>query len=400
MELPAAYKQCNISWGSSNTSLISNNGNVVSRPHKPTSVTLTATLTYGSIVSTKTFEVVVEGYKEIFKGNVASGYIYSSYSTVTNEFFNTLDLIYCAFALVDADGGFTGSNKNTNTTYLNNMKNYVIPKAHKAGDWVVLSIGGGGQSDNFKIIAQSEELRIAFANNVVGLINTYGFDGVDIDWETPSSTEKANFTLLAKEVRSKVKANNSNHIVTAAIGAGKWQPPCYDLPNSIAYLDFVNMMAYGMTSNSGYHHNALYKSTSGKTLVSCSIDESIVIYNNDKIPNNKIIIGFGFYGVRQTRETTSSSWVNTESPKTLSYTSIKSSYLTNEDFIEYYDTQCEVPYLMNSAQTIFISYDNRRSVLAKCNYIKSKGLGGIMYWQNGQDTTGDLLEAMKDGLNK
>ena len=37
---------------------------------------------------------------------------------------------------------------------------------------------------------------------------------------------------------------------------------------------------------------------------------------------------------------------------------------------------------------------------AKCDYVKKIGAAGIMYWQNGQDTTGDLVGAIKDGLNK
>ena len=89
------------------------------------------------------------------------------------------------------------------------------------------------------------------------MINLYGFDGVDIDWETPLSEEATSFTNMMRVIYEKVKANNPNHLVTAAIAGGMWQPPRYDLVNSHQYLDYINMMTYGMVSNNGYYQNAL-----------------------------------------------------------------------------------------------------------------------------------------------
>ena len=104
--------------------------------------------------------------------------------------------------------------------------------------------------------------------------------GIDIDWETPASNEATNFTLLMKAIYEKVKAYNKNYLVTAAIGGGKWQPPKYDLPNSKDYLDYVNLMTYSMATGNGYYQNALFKSTKGATLTSCTIEESIKIFND------------------------------------------------------------------------------------------------------------------------
>ena len=77
----------------------------------------------------------------------------------------------------------------------------------------------------------------------------------------------------------KVKAANPSYWVTAAIGGGKWQPPKYDLTNSTKYMDYVNLMTYSMATGNGYYQNALFKSTKKATLVSCSIDESVKIFN-------------------------------------------------------------------------------------------------------------------------
>ena len=142
------------------------------------------------------------------------------------------------------------------------MKQYVLPKAHEKGTWVVLSICGtdGNYDTAFETICDSDELIDIFVNNIVNLINEYGFDGVDIAWETQADGTK--FAKLMSKLYATVKENNPNHLVTAAIGGGQWAPPYYDLINSSKYLDYINMMTYNMSTLNGYHHTAFYKSSS------------------------------------------------------------------------------------------------------------------------------------------
>lgn len=54
---------------------------------------------------------------------------------------------------------------------------------------IFVSVGGWTFSDNntatqpvFGNIARSSSNRQTFANNVLGFLNQYGFDGVDVDW--------------------------------------------------------------------------------------------------------------------------------------------------------------------------------------------------------------------------
>jgi chitinase len=53
---------------------------------------------------------------------------------------------------------------------------------------------------------------------------------------------------------------------------------------------------------------------------------------------------------------------------------------------------------MKTDGTLFISYDNPRSIMEKSEYIIEHGLAGMMYWENGLDSTGALLLAMEEGL--
>ena len=392
---------CSITWISSNTKRISNKGKYI-RDYQDEVVTMTASVTYEDTTKTVSFEIVSIGFKDIKKIGIASSYIYRSYSAVDDNFFDTLDIINCAFATCNSDAELTGTN------FFKVCKEHIIPRAHEKGVWVVMSIAP--ESAWVEVCNPSNGKVEKFADNIVKAINEYGFDGIDIDWECPTDSQKTWFTNLAKIVNEKVKKNNKNHIVSAAIGGGKWQPPRYDMKNSVKYLDFVNMMTYGMTSSSGQYHNSLYKNSSyhdsankaGYTLVSCSIVESIEIYDTYNVPHNKIIVGLAFYGIKQTREYDSSTKTYSSWGKggSIFYTSIKNNYLNNPDYTYVYDERCGVPYIISKDKTVFISFDDPRSIREKCNYVLDKKIGGVMYWENGCDTTGDLLNAIGDVLNK
>ena len=365
-----------------------------------------------------TYEVEVDGYKELT--NIAASYIggnSSTYTSLDNSLFEVCDIITCGFAYPASDGTFTESNVSgyNYTYYLPNMQQYVLPKAHSKGTWVILSICGTdvAYDEAFETICQSDELINTFVDNIIGLINTYGFDGVDIDWEIPS--DGTLFTRLMSKLYPAVKANNPNHLVTAAIGGGAWQPKKYDLENSKNYIDYINIMTYNMSTAEGYHHTALYRSSSSSayhnlenkvasTLVSCSVDESVTIFNNFGVSSSKLIVGSGFYGIIQIRDTINSSWYHPKKEDVTytinpSYKQIKQNYLNNANYTYYYDNICQVPYLISTDRLTFISYENETSVLAKCEYAKTKGLAGVFAWQAGLDD-GDLINAFKEGLSK
>ena len=396
---------CVITWSSDKEYLLEDG--TYDRPYHDDEGKITLVISDGITKVTKEYNTVFKGYKSLKEG-IASGYVYSNYTMLDEEFFDTMDIVYCAFVMVDVDGNFIGQDTsggtvlNSNKATLAKMKAYVCPNAKKVGTYVVVSLGGGGDvmADTMDVIAASDTLRKNLAKNVVDLINEYDLDGVDVDWETPSYAKRTNFTLLIKEIYQAVKANNPNHLVTSAIGGGGWQPQLYDLGNSINYLDYVNVMSYSMYSSSGYYQSPLYSvSTYYNTTYkvgrsSESVDSSIDHYNSLGVTNDKLIIGAAFYGKRQIKS--GSRWSSNGS---INYDIIKR-YRESGDFYSFYDERAEAPFLLKKDGTIFISFDDERSVKAKCQYVLEQNLAGIMYWENGCDPTGDLVKAIKEGLNK
>lgn len=381
-----------LKWRSSSRMTISEEG-ILTVPTTTRRVTLTA---FVSDVKVYSFSVTVRGQNERSSALMA-GYIYTNYSSITENTIKKLDIIYCSFANINEFGKF--SNPNALSSLLSLIDKYIMPYAKKYDTKVVISINESVKG-SFSKIAASASLRNVFVEEIINLITQNSFDGVDIDWECPTYDERTNFTLLMKDLYTGVKKQNSDLLVTAAIGGGKWQPRYYDLSSSAQYMDYVNLMLYGMTSNNGQYQNALYPSTQGYTLSSCSVDESIALYDTYNFPRNKILIGLAFYGCVQNGS--NGPGTGCTSSKSITYNLIFQNYLSkNLPYIQkVFDEECCVPYIFDSQNKTFISYENEESIKAKCDYINSIGLAGAMYWQDGQDHNDDLLNALYDNIRK
>ena len=310
-------------------------------------------------------------------------YMYFSNSTASNNTYENVDVVIFAHAHAASDGSI--SNLSSINSYLPSN----VTKCHNNGTYALLSF----DTENMSTIAASSALRTAFATSIVNAINSLHLDGVDIDWEFPATSEKANFTLLMQEIYTQVKANNPHHLVTAATGIDTYTR--YDLENSIAYLDYVNIMTYDM-QNSSYaqHHSALdYKIGSCYKAISNAYTYYVTVL---ELNPKKLILGIPFYGRKFTE--TNGLGQGASSCTAVSYSEIVSTYMTNPNYVEYWDSNCRVPYLYSSTDKVFISYDNPASIALKCEYAASKGFAGVMYWQDAQDSGDTLFNAVIQGM--
>jgi chitinase len=80
----------------------------------------------------------------------------------------------------------------------------------------------------------------------------------------------------------------------------------------------------------------------------------------------------------------------------LAYDKIRSQYEADSNFQRFWDDNAKAPFMYNSVDSLFMSYDDTVSVALKTRYAIQKGLGGIMFWQLGNDTKskGSLLDAI------
>ncbi|MEE9371488.1 MAG: glycoside hydrolase family 18 protein [Saprospiraceae bacterium] len=283
---------------------------------------------------------------------------------------------------------------------------------------VLISVGGWTHSKNFSDAALTEESREIFANSAIAYMQKHKIDGIDLDWEYPGllgdnnvfrPEDKENFTAILKLLRSKLDAlasSQKNYLLTIATGASQNYLDHTNMSEAQKYLDFVNIMTYdflgGGNKKTGHHANLTTSESDDNESVRSAI---IAVDQHIKagIPVDKIVLGVPFYGRWW-------SGVNAEHnglgqdvnglSNTYNYNEIVDSLNSNVGFIEYWDEPSKAPYIWRLKDSLFISYENEKSIKYKADYVIKKGLGGVMFWQFNGDSDGALLKAIYTNLNQ
>ncbi len=147
------------------------------------------------------------------------------------------------------------------------------------------------------------------------------------------------------------------------------------------YLDFVNIMAYDM-GRAPKHHAALYPSAnSGYMTASGAVEAHLAA----GVPASELVMGLPFYGRGGERYSDFAD-----------YRRIRLS----KEFAERWDDAAKVPYLADrQTGELVLGFENPRSIAVKCDYIRSMGLRGAMYWDYaGDNDSGDMRRAVRDGI--
>jgi chitinase len=105
----------------------------------------------------------------------------------------------------DKDIHYPGDSWNTpdgETHLFGNFKVlYELKKKHRHLK-TIMSIGGWGHSAQFHSVVVDEEKRAVFVKTAVGLVDDYGLDGLDVDYEYPENAEHAQgYVDLLRELR-------------------------------------------------------------------------------------------------------------------------------------------------------------------------------------------------------
>lgn len=282
---------------------------------------------------------------------------------------------------------------------------------------ILISVGGWTWSGNFSDMALSPESREVFIKSAVDFIKRYELDGLDLDWEYPGlpgnnntyrAEDRENFVALLKESRLALDeaGGDKHYLLTIAAGASQSFIDANNMKEAATYLDFVNLMTYdyaGEWSNVTGHHANLY--SSAYTESKNSADASVKMFAEAGVPKEKMVLGAAFYG-RGWKEVPPSEHHGLGQPgkgpigRRLHYNNIVTDILTDGNFSEHWDETAMAPYLYSAADSIFITYENPRSILEKCRYVNDHNLKGIMFWQYSGDHEGELLDALNDGLKK
>lgn len=263
---------------------------------------------------------------------------------------------------------------------------------------VLLSIGGWTYSPKFAPIAATAAGRQRFASSAVTLVKDWGFDGLDIDWEYPTSpTEAANFILLLQACRQALDqyaaqyAPGYHFVISVASPAGPQNYKYMDFAGMDQYIDMWNLMAYdyaGSWDSTSGHQANIYVNPSNPVATKFSTEQAVSDYLAKGLASSKIIMGLPLYG--RSFEATSGLG---QPYNGVGSGSVQSGVWLYRDLPrsgaqELYDDVAKASYSYDSASKELISYDTVGSAVTKAAYLKSKGLGGSLFWEASGDKTG------------
>lgn len=170
------------------------------------------------------------------------------YGDVVNDVpFDKLTHINYAFGIPTVDG---------NIRDLGNKQvvNKLISTAHNNDVKVLIAVGGWSYNgvpleDTFVQATNTDDKCQKLANSILSVVDTYGFDGVDIDWEYPRSNTSAQYEKFMAYLKQGLESRGK--LLTAAV-VGNGSTAYGQIDKVLNLLDWVNVMAYDGNAGSGH----------------------------------------------------------------------------------------------------------------------------------------------------
>ncbi len=281
--------------------------------------------------------------------------------------------------------------------------------AHAAGVKVLLLLGG-----DFNGLETTGAVETLVAN-IAAFAQEHHYDGVDMDWEYPASTQDGNFFVkLMKALRE------SNPDYTLSIDVPPWGAPpydyAYDLKHMQLSLDYFNIMMYdcaGPWDQYGQLNSPIFWDPNDPAPWECqpggSAKDAADIFLKH-VPAAQLNMGTPFYGYFYTQVSQlfglcpsaaftpdgecDDNWV-----LTVNYAPWVKNRINKDGWYTQYDPIALVPYMLRTdGKEGYITYDDAFSTYYRAWYSDWKrGLGGTFMWSLDADYDGhsqDLLDAM------
>ncbi|KAK6360310.1 hypothetical protein TWF730_006457 [Orbilia blumenaviensis] len=284
---------------------------------------------------------------------------------------------------------------------------------------VFIAVGGwafndpGPTRETFSKMAASAGTRKIFIDSVMAFMRSYGFDGIDIDWEYPTAEDRggkpgdtANYVLLVREMKQAFTTAGGGWGISVAIPASYWYLQHFNLAQMASYIDWFNLMSYDYVGTWDKDNKWTGPYVGAHTNLTMT-QQALDLMWRSNVSGSKINMGLGFYGRSFTLKNKACTKPGCEFTRggTPGRCSEAEGILMNIEIQDIqkkkkvtpvFDKVAGVKYMSWDNQ--WVSYDDAESIAFKRHWAASKCLGGLMIWALDQDTPDNVGLAAAIGV--
>ncbi|KZT36396.1 hypothetical protein SISSUDRAFT_1120964 [Sistotremastrum suecicum HHB10207 ss-3] len=269
---------------------------------------------------------------------------------------------------------------------------------------IFLSIGGWEFNNSptqgiFSALVASSANTQAFIASALQTLETYGFDGIDIDWQFPgaadrggSSADKANYVNFMAAVKAAFDSHGYGLTFTAPSSTYYLQN--FDLAGLLKSANWVNVLAFdlhGVWDGADPSVGTGLRAHSNLTLIDAGLQQ----FWQANVNPSQIVLGFAFYGRTFTLANNDCfypgcSWFSgggagpcSHNAGTLMYSELDAT-IDNAVGVGAFDATAAINYITYDDNQ-WASYDEAESFAIKINYANQHCLGGTAIWSIDQD---------------
>lgn len=234
---------------------------------------------------------------------------------------------------------------------------------------VMVSVGGY-KREGYSEMTRDKKKRKAFIKDLKHLIDSLKLDGVDLDWEFPT-TQNGGHTAIPQDDRNYVTFVKE---LRKAIGKDKWisyysnnSGLFIDHKRMAPYVNYVHVSGYNLSvpkeGEPGSHQSPLYPS---KKFGEWSIIRSVEKHIDLGVPKEKVMVGIPFYERGKSPFPT--------------YAECRQFSQFADGLSLEWDDEAKVPYYADKNGDLVAGFDDERSIEAKFDFIRANGLAGVFVW--------------------
>ncbi|CAG5125979.1 unnamed protein product [Candidula unifasciata] len=307
-------------------------------------------------------------------------YTATSYFPVSQVPANVCTHIIYAFGRVDVEGIQPQSPGD-----LQNYRTLVQLKKTNPSLKILLSLQNGFPS----VVGADQGTVKRFSQSAVKFLADNGFDGVDLDWEYPTASDKNSYKTFIEILRKEIVG--AKMLLSAALPNNPSYFTGYDVNCLSSNMDFMTVMAYDFhlftkkDTTTGYN-SPLYTPKGESQYLSASA--LVTYFLKVGLPSGQLLLGIPLYGRSWTLAQASSHDLHSPAIGKGSpgpYRHFKGLYLYPDACValqrganSVLDATNGAAYLY--ANTTWVAYETIDTIKLKVAWMKSVSLGGVGVW--------------------